>query len=135
MPYTVWGAFDAFREDTVDLNAHQSDQARSSRNYLFTQIKSLNTNDRNFPRVSTFIPYGSFARKTKIWPLDDIDMLIVLDGRHTEAVVSSGNPYIYWLRISDRSADLARFPDDYGYVNSTKVLNNLSRHFLLLEII
>jgi hypothetical protein len=123
MPYTVWGAFDKFRADTVDLKANQSNQARSSRDHLFNHLKSLCASGRNFPKILACIPYGSFARKTKIRPLDDIDMFIILDGQNTEAVVSSGDPNTYWLKIVDYSADLARFLDAYGYVNSTRLLN------------
>jgi UTP:GlnB (protein PII) uridylyltransferase len=91
MPYTVWGAFDKFRADAVDLKANQSNQARSNRDYLFNQLKSLCVNGRNFPKILAFIPYGSFARKTKIRPLDDIDMLIILDGRNTEPAICAKN--------------------------------------------
>jgi hypothetical protein len=76
MPYTVWGAFDTFRKNTVDLVADEVSRALVSRDYLIDQIKTLARTDATFPRTSgDAIPYGSFARKTKIRPLDDIDLL------------------------------------------------------------
>lgn len=126
MPYTVWGAFDQFRKQTVDLDSDEVKRARASRDYLFEQIKKLSDEDIYFPKLSGgFIPYGSFARNTKIRPLDDIDMLVLLNGRGTSDDQSKSDPYVRWLKISDPTAPLAYFRDEYGYVNSTKILNKI----------
>ncbi len=126
MAFTVWGAFDTFRRDFVDLASTTSATARSSRDYLFEQLKLLDTNDPAFPDMmwSSYLSYGSFARKTKIRPLDDIDMMVLLNGRGTESRYSGGG-YTYWLKITDNSAPLASFHDSLGYVNSTRVLNQI----------
>lgn len=134
MARTVWGAFNSFRQNTVDLDPEVSDKARSSRNYLYDQLKARDKDDPGFPKLADyyipFIPFGSFARKTKIRPLDDIDILMLLDGTGTSARQSSNalgisNPYDYWLKIDKTDAPLARYPDGVGYVNSTKVLNSI----------
>lgn len=126
MAFTVWGAFDAFRRDSVDLASSTTSTARSSRDYLFGQLKLLDTNDSDFPDMSwsSYLSFGSFARKTKIRPLDDIDMMILLNGRGTESR-HSGSGYTYRLKITDNSAPLASFHDGQGYVNSRRVLNQI----------
>ncbi len=124
MAYTVWGAFDWFRNNVVDLKADEVKTARASRNYLFDQVKLIEQNDASFPKLyGSQLPFGSFARSTKIRPLNDIDVLVLLNGYQTQADQSQSDPYEYWLRIKDQSAPLAKFPDDYGYVNSIKILN------------
>jgi len=126
VPYTVWVAFNQFRETLVDLDPNVSGTARNSRDYLVQQIVELGRTDREFPKLTgNYIPYGSFARKTKIQPLNDIDLLILLNGMGTSAVLSPNGGYNYWLKIRADSAPLAIFPDESGYVNSTKILNKL----------
>lgn len=128
MPYTVWGAFDTFRKETVDLDPEATRRARSSRDYLLTQLKALYAYDSACPKIVDQIPYGSFARKTKIRPLDDIDLLALLIGKGTTAEkANNADPYEYWLRIKDDDAALAPFDDGCGYVSSIKVLNQLKK--------
>jgi hypothetical protein len=124
MPYTVWGAFDQFRKDVVDLDPKRSERALTSRDYLSSQLTRLASNEPGFPVLyGGYLAYGSFARRTKVRPLDDIDLLLLLNGRGTEAHYQEG--YRYWLRIANPAGPLASFPDDFGYVNSTKVLNKI----------
>ncbi len=126
MAYTVWGAFDQFRKQKVDLDADEVKKARSSRDYLFEQIKKLADNDAYFPRLGgSFIPFGSFSRRTKIRPLNDIDMLVLLNGQGTRDEQSRSDPFGSWLKITDTNAPLAYFKDEHGYVNSTKILNKI----------
>jgi len=128
MPYTVWGAFKAFRDIAVDLDPKETSTARTSRDYLFEQLKRLARSDSEFPMSSgSYLTFGSFARRTKIRPLDDIDMMIILNGRDTTVTNSPSGPYTYWLRINSPNAPLALFPDGYGYVNSTKLLNKIKK--------
>jgi hypothetical protein len=134
MPYTVWGAFDRFRKDAVDLNPTITDRARSSRDYLFYQLKRLAQNNVGFPRLlGEYISFGSFARKAKIQPLDDIDVMVLLNGEGTEEVPSPNSNFTNSLRIKDSSATLSKFTDGYGYVNSTKVLNSIKNHLFLVS--
>nr|WP_139088715.1 hypothetical protein [Oscillochloris trichoides] len=123
MPYTVWGAFDKFRKDCIDLSDTSTKTAIASRDYLFDQIKALAQNNNSFPRLSGgYLKFGSFARKTKIQPLDDIDILVLLNGKGTVSSISPSDPFTYWLKINDENASLATFPDAYGYVDSNKVM-------------
>lgn len=130
MAYSVRGAFDRFRTDTVDLDPDVTKAGRSSRDYLVDQIKIVAKNNAAFPRLGgDYRPYGSFARRTKIQPLNDIDLLLVLSGRGT-AESSSSALNTYRLKVTDSTAPLAAYAEGTGsifdtatYVNSTKVLN------------
>lgn len=129
MPYTVWGAFKKFREDTVDLNSDEADTARASRNYLFEQLKILARDNPGFPRLyGDYLSFGSFARKTKIQPLDDIDILLILKCLGAKVFQSPVSNFKYRLKLTDKHDPLSIFSDEYGYVNSTKVLNRIKIH-------
>lgn len=124
MAYTVWGSFDWFRKNVVDLDAEVTKTARKSRDYLYQQIEKIENEDSSFPRLyGSYLSFGSFARSSKICPLDDIDVLIPLNGRSTQDNSSKSDSYTRWLKITSTDSPLYPFRDDYGYVNSTKVLN------------
>lgn len=131
MPYTVWGAFDKFRKDTVDLEPDITKKARASRDYLFDKLKLLDRNNIGFPELSgDYLSFGSFARKAKIQPLDDIDTLIVLKGQGTREVQVPHSYFTQRLEVTDRFSPLSIFVNESGYVNSTKVLNSIKSHLL-----
>lgn len=123
MPYTVAFSFDQYRAKTVDLDPGETVTARKSRDYLVEQLGQLPGRDSAFPPLYGGCQYfGSFARKTKVRPLDDIDLLLLLSNKNTSAEFYSG--YTYRVRVTDDSCVLWRYTDN-GYLNSTKVLNKL----------
>ncbi|MEG3909626.1 hypothetical protein QT979_17425 [Microcoleus sp. w2-18bC1] len=139
MPLTVGGAFDQFRRDVVDLDPENTKKARASRDNLFTQIKILAKNNSDFPELKSdtpFINFGSFARRTKIKPLDDIDFLVILNGskRVAEKVSLFRTHKLQFIRPSIAlmgtrpSMALEQFLDDNDYINSTILLNRIKCH-------
>lgn len=132
MPYTVNVSFDTYRSTCVDLDAEQVKTARRSRDYLVGQIKTIADNDSSFPKNSgEYKSYGSFARSTKVRPLDDIDLLFLLNGRGTTVNMREGNRC--WLKVDTSIApSLKPYLDDYGYLNSTKVLNKFKSSLALV---
>lgn len=78
MATTVIQAFNEFMKETVNLDQLRVAKARSSRNWLLDKIALFPVNDTSFPPLysSYNLNYGSFERKTKTRPLDDIDMMI-----------------------------------------------------------
>lgn len=82
MPKTVNGAFDEFLKETVNLDKDETTKARSSRDWLLGQI-NLFESDTTFPKFyqEKDIHFGSFARRTKIRPLDDIDLMVCLSAQ------------------------------------------------------
>lgn len=81
MPTKVSSAFDIFLQNSVNLEKERTKKATSSRDWLVQQILDFPKNDYYFPAIFTEknIYFGSFARKTKKRPLDDIDIMITLN--------------------------------------------------------
>ena len=132
MVWTVRAAFYKFRKNLVDLDPNITKDARDSRDYLFRQIKKLAREYSGFPEIESypFIGFGSFARKTKIRPLDDIDFLVVLKGDDLAFDRKYSEPYTFCLYLPRRStlspqSSWQKFADDNGLINSTKVLNKI----------
>lgn len=123
MPYTVNTSLSQYREYTVDLDKDETKRARASRDYLKDQISRLADNRSDFPKITKeYLAFGSFARSTKVRPLDDIDIMVILNGSNTTEISSYSSTYSYRLQANNTSY-LWQFTDDYGYVNSTKILN------------
>lgn len=121
MPRTVQASIDWFRREVVDLDSGQSDRAKTSREYLFEQLRGLRHEYPYPPRMFGFVPYGSFARKTKVRPLDDIDFLAQLDGSGLRV---SNFGHTFYLH-ADNTAPLAEFADSNRAVNSIRVVNRI----------
>jgi hypothetical protein len=125
MAQTVIEAFNEFLKETVNLDPEQTKKARASRDWLFGQIASFQ-NDAAFPQSypEFDINFGSFARRTKKRPLDDIDMMICLSGQggyYTE--------YVDKITITvDSESNLKPFCNDLtNTLNSKKVINKFIR--------
>lgn len=136
MAWTVLTAFDQFRKNVVDLDSKQTEIARASRNYLFNQIRLLAQTNTSFPKLESSHPFenfGSFARKTKIKPLNDIDFLVLLSANNVTITNLYNEPYTYGVNLNPNfyystpstSATLEQFADNYGDINSTKILNRI----------
>lgn len=135
---TVKAAFKKFQTYIVDLEQTTTEIGRASQEYLFEQVKKLSKNHSNFPRLKgNYIPFGSFARKTKIRPLDDIDLLLLLNGRGINVELSyrkkvSGYGVnmtaVCRVKITDIHSPLLSFADNKGYVNSIKILNRIKSY-------
>ena len=75
---SVISAFNNFQRDSVNLDSARNKKARNSRDWLIDQINGFSD---FFPLYSAMhISFGSFARKTKIRPLDDIDLMFAMMG-------------------------------------------------------
>lgn len=123
MSRTVSSTFNLYRSTVVDLEAGDSASARNSRDYLVDQIIRIASTVNDFPRLyhdNLYLPFGSFARKTKFRPLDDVDILQLIYGYSGTAIWCAPNTYD--VRIYDQEAPLWKLTDN-GLVNSTRVLN------------
>lgn len=81
MATTVIAAFNEFMKDTVNLK-RQIPMTRASRDWLIGKMNDFEKDDKfpvSFPAIH--IAFGSFARRTKIRPLDDIDLMFGLTGQ------------------------------------------------------
>lgn len=116
-------AFSEFQHDRVNLNPDSVRKARGSRDYLQKQLIAVRDGNPSFPRITgQFRPFGSFARKTKIRPLDDIDMLVMLNGQDSQVAQASWDSYTFLVSTTSELSPLRPYMDAYGWVSSTKIL-------------
>jgi hypothetical protein len=127
---TVITAFKYFRTYTVDLPPVVTQKGRSSQTFLVKQIKKLAKLYPNFPQLKgNYIPFGSFSRNVKIYPLNDIDLLILLNGADiTITPTFHRSSTVYTLTLKNPQSPLAPFADVQGRVNSTKILNRIKTY-------
>ena len=126
MPYTVNSCFDKFRRDEVDLDPEQTKTARASRDFVLDNIAWL-SNEKKLPDVlgDYSLHYGSFARRTKIRPLDDIDMMICYNGSCGVYDTIKKNE-MYQIRFSGSHPFFDELRNDDGQtLNSRKIINQL----------
>jgi hypothetical protein len=100
MATTVNNAFREFLANQVNLDPTQVGIARSSRDWLLQQIQLMPSRNTGVPPLYTDIDmhYGSFARRTKIRELDDIDIII---GVKALGVTYSDQNGVVVLRVPD----------------------------------
>ena len=127
MATTVNDAFSEFIKTTINLDDDISITARASRDNLIHNIDGF-SGDNDFFVVYTEknLKYGSFARRTKIKPLDDIDIMICFsasnDGERRSYLSWNDCTYIEGIGFDAKNNLLT-----YGttHLNSTKVINRL----------
>lgn len=123
MATTVNDAFNDFLKETVNLDPEQTKKARSSRDWLVGQIGTFPDKDEKFPYIYTDknIFYGSFTRRTKKRPLDDIDMMICMS--------ASGCTYLEYsdrieITVPDTASRFLQYTNDgTSILNSKKIIN------------
>jgi len=122
MATTVDSAFSEFMKDIVNLDPAQSDKAKSSRDNLIANIQSF-SGDTDFFRTynSKFLNYGSFAKHTKIRPLDDIDLMICISAN--DRTFSYHGLGTYYMTANQSDIDNGLNMDGTRRLNSTKVIN------------
>lgn len=126
MASTVNEAFEEFLRDSVRLDPNTTKTARASRDNLIDNIIAF-SGDSDFFNVydSMNLLFGSFARRTKIRPLDDIDLMICLSATSEDQRRSyfemSGCVFINGVGFDAKNSLLT----STGHLNSTKVINRL----------
>lgn len=123
MPTTVNAAFSEFLRDTVNLDPGVTSSARSSRDWLISQIHGFKDKVDHFPILYTEkdIAFGSFARRTKIRELDDIDLMICLKSQG--ATYFEYGTYIQ-ITVPSTADPLHRYCNqNTDTLNSRKVIN------------
>lgn len=130
MVNSVNGAFSEFLRDTVNLDGERTKTARASRSWLFEQIAAFQS-DATFPKSypEHDIAYGSFARRTKKRPLDDIDLMVCLSAQS-----STYDPHStpYQITIHPDSNLHALCNDGTNTLNSKKVINKFIQKLSLV---
>lgn len=124
MAKTLNGAFKEFMRDSVNLDSEKTRKARKDRDNLRERIQNLEGSVEGFPKLATNfdINFGSFARRTKKRPLDDVDMFFGLDA---DGCTYYGNEtYGVEIHINNPDSVLNNFKDAFSNtLNSRKLLN------------
>lgn len=123
MASTVIQAFNEFMKDTVNLDSEITKGAISSRDWLINQIANFKSKESDFPTPygEINISFGSFARKTKIKELDDIDIMIGLSGQGSSYMTYSDRIEI---TVSGEAVNLLKLcHSNSKSLNSKRVIN------------
>jgi hypothetical protein len=99
-------AFTKFLDKNINIPAGTRSRASVSHNHVRDILVDESYEDDEFPRIlrdqdADFLG-GSFSRHTKIWPLDDIDIYIPIDG--TRLIYSTGSRKLPYTVVSDDSS-------------------------------
>jgi hypothetical protein len=132
MAKTVDIAFKEFNKETVNLNPDRTSKANSSRDWLWGQLNSLDSKeylDFPFKYQDRHIKFGSFARKTKIRELDDIDIMFCFTANGATYLQSGSTYYIQTPNAGDRLKKLS----DNDILNSKKVVNKVKNSLSEVE--
>lgn len=124
MATTVNGAFSEFMKDAVNLVPDKTSKARTSRDNLIDNINGF-SGDEDFFEVyqEKNLKFGSFARRTKIRELDDIDLMLCLSAESTRTYNESTECIYITGNDSDKKNGL--MAEGTNNLNSTKVINRL----------
>ena len=127
MAKSVNQAFEEFNKDVVNLIKENTDNARSSRDWLISQLLAFPENIANFPDdyEEKHIKFGSFARNTKIRPLDDIDLMYCLKGGNAYYKVDDYDNNIFYIHTENATDNLKKLSNENYTLNSIKVVNKL----------
>lgn len=124
MPTNINDAFRSFLSDNINLAKSDSDAAKQDRINLITRIDSLQS-VAGFPTLlaDKHVHFGSFSRKTKKRPLDDVDMMFCMSAEGATYDEYAGNSGVS-IYINDTASNLYKLTnDDNLTLNSVKVLN------------
>ena len=91
-------------------------------------MSSLPSKERTFPALSgRYVAAGSFARKTTIQPLDDLEVFVILRGGGMTARAAPGPSGTYYLDPGSTASALSRLTDADGHISSSRVLTTFKR--------
>jgi hypothetical protein len=127
MAKSVDSAFNEFISNFVDLDPDVTKKARGSRDWLYDQLKCLPENVDDFPNLYSgkeVKGFGSFRRRTKIRPLDDIDLLLVFTGAGTTYNELTDR---ITLQVPDSAEKLKKFTNNDGTLNSIKLIEKVKK--------
>lgn len=122
MATTVNSAFNEFMKNTVNLDSDKTCIARKSRDNLINNINMFSGAEDFFEVYeSRSLKFGSFARRTKIRELDDIDLMICISAEGTRTYSELLNSIYIIGNENDKKNRL--LTEGTNHLNSTKVIN------------
>lgn len=122
-------AFREFMTASVNLDPEHVKAARQDRDNLRVRVQNLQQTVDKFPVLYTEadIDFGSFARRTKKRPLDDIDMFFAISAEGSATYNDTGNDGLV-ITVNDSSSILYWYTgDDNRTLSSIKILNKFKK--------
>lgn len=133
MPYRVNSCFEDFIRFKVNLDSDRVRIARMSRDNLLANLRQLCIEDK-LPRhyAEKNVHYGSFARRTMIRDLDDIDLMVCFAACGGHYVEVQPN-VLYKIKMQDGLNIYKDLNDEQGYLNSRKLVNYIIKNLSTLR--
>lgn len=109
----------------ITLSQSQIEQGAKSHNHIRELLGNKKDTDPLFPWLidGDFLS-GSYARGTKIHPLDDIDVMVVLDGTGISLIQNGQIANVAIRGSGDYGSPVNNLTNNWGYISSQKVLNS-----------
>ncbi|SJZ95549.1 hypothetical protein SAMN02745174_02067 [Cetobacterium ceti] len=122
---TLKQAQNKFLKEIVDLEPGRVEKARKSRDFLKETIKNICEKDKEMFNLypEYHIDFGSFARNTKIRPLDDIDMMFCFKGEGSVYDILGNESYK--ITVPTESKTLIKVCEENNQLNSRKVIEKI----------
>lgn len=122
MSNNVNSAFVEFINEKVNIEQEKTNRARNSRDNLINNIKSF-SGDSDFFQIYSekILNFGSFGRRTKIRPIDDIDLMICISAEGQRTYVERNG--IFYINGSSKDSANGLLKEGTNYLNSNKVIN------------
>ncbi len=115
--------FENFLTKSVNLSPEHISSGSTSHTYVRGLLQNKAGRDPSFPwMIDGDFLSGSYARGTKIYPLDDIDVIMVLDG-HGLHPIENGMYLSAGVRGSGTSGSpVGNYTDAYGLISSKRIM-------------
>lgn len=127
MARTIQSALKQMIEENVNMPSDRVTKARASRDWLLECIENFEKNTQHLYFCKNFnLHFGSFSRRTKVRPIDDIDIMIGLNGHLLywyENIYDYKNCLIYLKPDVQTSGLWEDCLNEDDSLNSTKLLN------------
>ncbi|USS93264.1 hypothetical protein M8332_06650 [Fructilactobacillus ixorae] len=127
MSISSW--FSDYVKDNINISKNKNSEGKRSRDWLIEQISKL-SNRSGFPSLypnEYDVKMGSYARKTQIKPLDDIDQMIVFNACGSTANFDSSNWNDIKINVPENATNLIKFVGENG-LSSIKLMNRLKEY-------
>lgn len=127
MTKNIYTSINQFSQNFVDLDPSELAKARKSRNWLVSNIEEFQNDDETFPEIyfsENNVQMGSFSRRTKIRPIDDIDFIIVFNATGTTYSTSPFDGTVT-LNVPNKATRLLQYTNEDSTLNSIKLLNKI----------
>lgn len=113
-------------DNHVTLSQSQISQGSTSHSNIRRILANKSSNDTSFPRLldGDFLS-GSYARGTKLHPLDDIDVMIVMDGHGFFPIDEGKHISTHFVRGNNQQANnpISEHTMQNGMIDSRSILN------------